>query len=135
MGHQRTGGQPPTSQHQGSPPQPTTVMANPERPGALEDKLDEVLLAIDDTWASLESKIDAVSSDLGLLHEDHKKLADRVTLMEHTVKATQDGLFGCYADGANRVKVLEQSTYVELFCLRLVTPQVPCYVLKLNANM
>ncbi|KAJ1135253.1 hypothetical protein NDU88_001697 [Pleurodeles waltl] len=39
----------------GSPPQSTTAMANPEHPGALEDKLDAVLLAIDGTQTSLES--------------------------------------------------------------------------------
>ncbi|KAJ1099813.1 hypothetical protein NDU88_004908 [Pleurodeles waltl] len=62
------GRQPPESQHRGSPPQSTTAMAN------LEDKLDAVLLAIDGTQTLPESKIDTVSSDLGLLRADHRKL-------------------------------------------------------------
>ncbi|KAJ1140723.1 hypothetical protein NDU88_007067 [Pleurodeles waltl] len=78
-------GQQPASQNQGFPPQSTTAMANPECPSALEDKLGIVLLAIDGTGTSLDSKIDTVSSDLGLLHADHKKLADKVTLVEKTV--------------------------------------------------
>ncbi|KAJ1085121.1 hypothetical protein NDU88_005254 [Pleurodeles waltl] len=62
-------------------------MGGTERPSALEEKLDAVLLAIDNTRTSLESKIDMVSLDLSLLHADHRKLADRVTLVERDTQA------------------------------------------------
>ncbi|KAJ1151073.1 hypothetical protein NDU88_003861 [Pleurodeles waltl] len=62
-------------------------MGGVECPSALEEKLDAVLLAVDNTQTSLESKIDTVSSDLSLLHADHRKLADRVTLVEQDTQA------------------------------------------------
>ncbi|KAJ1098883.1 hypothetical protein NDU88_003990 [Pleurodeles waltl] len=86
-------------------------MAHLECPSALEDILDAVLLAIDNTWTSLESKIDMVSSDLGLLHADHGKLADRVTLVEQTVMTLpprMDNLDTALKELMDRVRMLEQ---------------------------
>ncbi|KAJ1097645.1 hypothetical protein NDU88_002762 [Pleurodeles waltl] len=87
MGRQCTGGLPPVPHRQGSPSRSTVAIGGAERASAIEDKLDAVLLAIDNTWTSLESKIDTVSSDLSLLHADHRKLADMVTLVERDAQA------------------------------------------------
>ena len=58
---------------------------------SLESKLDthtkqfeKILAAIRDTKCALEAKIDTVALDVGLLREDHKKLADRVSEIEFT---------------------------------------------------
>ncbi|KAJ1186727.1 hypothetical protein NDU88_003508 [Pleurodeles waltl] len=84
---------------------------NGERPSALEDKLDAVLLAIDSTRTSVEAKIDMVSSDLGLLHADDRKLGDRVALVEQTVMALlprTDNLETSLKELKDKVRMLEQ---------------------------
>ncbi|KAJ1202198.1 hypothetical protein NDU88_005999 [Pleurodeles waltl] len=48
----------------------------------LENKLHNVLAAIEQTKSSLERKIGTVALDIALLHADHRKLATRVTKVE-----------------------------------------------------
>ncbi|KAJ1164682.1 hypothetical protein NDU88_005116 [Pleurodeles waltl] len=147
QGHQRRGGQPPALHHRGTPPQSTIAKANTECPSALEEKLDAVLLAIDNTRASLESKIDMVSSGLGLLHTDHRKLADRVTLVEQTVttlpprmdnldtalkeltadvrmpeKRAKDGEGRSLRNNVRLVGLLEGAVYRNLMCCPIFSP-------------
>ena len=49
-------------------------------------QFEKVLAAIQDTKNTLETKIDNVALDVGLLRSDHKKLAERVKVMEETNK-------------------------------------------------
>ena len=45
-------------------------------------QFESILQAIQDTKTSLESKIDAITLDVGLLRADHKKLVTRVATVE-----------------------------------------------------
>ena len=45
-------------------------------------QFDKILQAIQDTKTTLETKIDTVALDLGILRADHRKLAERVTELE-----------------------------------------------------
>ncbi|KAJ1101508.1 hypothetical protein NDU88_006575 [Pleurodeles waltl] len=60
-----------------------------EHPTSLEDKLDRILLATEDSKMSLETKIDPVASDLTLLHADHRKVADKVVMAEQSIETLQ----------------------------------------------
>ncbi|KAJ1113187.1 hypothetical protein NDU88_001442 [Pleurodeles waltl] len=48
-----------------------------------------ILAAIEDTKESLERKIETMATDINLLWEDHKKLADRVADAEFTLVQTR----------------------------------------------
>ena len=48
------------------------------------EQFEKILTAIRDTKCALEAKIDTVAVDVGLLREDHKKLAARVSEVEST---------------------------------------------------
>ena len=49
-------------------------------------QFEKILAAIQDTKNTLEAKIDNVALDVGLLRADHKKLAERVKVIEETNK-------------------------------------------------
>ncbi|KAJ1166497.1 hypothetical protein NDU88_006897 [Pleurodeles waltl] len=63
---------------------------------SISDKVDTVLAAVkkigaalENMRATLECKIDAVLTDLTLLHEDHRKLAEKVHNAELTIEELQ----------------------------------------------
>ncbi|KAJ1170229.1 hypothetical protein NDU88_002110 [Pleurodeles waltl] len=49
------------------------------------DKLDLILREIGDMWTTIEHPIDSLAGDLGLLRDDHCKLADKVRTLEETI--------------------------------------------------
>ncbi|KAJ1177653.1 hypothetical protein NDU88_002905 [Pleurodeles waltl] len=56
---------------------------------SLETKLHPVLEAIEHTRISLETRIANMATDLPLLHADHRKLADKVTVSVQTIVELQ----------------------------------------------
>ncbi|KAJ1173687.1 hypothetical protein NDU88_005513 [Pleurodeles waltl] len=48
-------------------------------------KFNDILNAVQDIKSTLEPKIDSLGIPIGHLHEDHKKLKDRVEATENTV--------------------------------------------------
>ncbi|KAJ1191030.1 hypothetical protein NDU88_000347 [Pleurodeles waltl] len=71
-------------------PRPRTGVADPVVHPTTEIEpaaptLQDVLRAIAASWIALEVKIDTLSIDLGILQDDHKRLAERDTTMERDV--------------------------------------------------
>ncbi|KAJ1114053.1 hypothetical protein NDU88_002292 [Pleurodeles waltl] len=48
-------------------------------------KLDKILKTVADAWQDLCKRVDVVTVEMGLLHDDYKKLSSCVTQMEHTL--------------------------------------------------
>ena len=74
------------------------------------DKLDRILDAIEHTREQVETKIGEVLVGLGLLHEDHKKLAERVTQSEYTLRDLQPKTTGTQSQF---LKLIERVRYLE----------------------
>ncbi|KAJ1154748.1 hypothetical protein NDU88_007491 [Pleurodeles waltl] len=53
-------------------------------PASPIDKLDWILKKIHESWTAIEHHINSIASDLGILRDDHKKLADKVHAAEGT---------------------------------------------------
>ena len=79
-------------------------------PLALQITLDKILHAIANTKSTLQSKIDSVAAELGLLRADHASLSERVKTNEGTLVELQPAqkALQLQVDGlTNRVQVLE----------------------------
>ncbi|KAJ1205429.1 hypothetical protein NDU88_000864 [Pleurodeles waltl] len=71
-------------------------------------KQDKILKAIADTWQDLHNQVDTV--EVGLLHEDHKKLTGTVTKTESTldeIRPAESNLEGQVWSLATKVQELE----------------------------
>ncbi|KAJ1100621.1 hypothetical protein NDU88_005702 [Pleurodeles waltl] len=66
-------------------PRPEALASNSHKLDAVLAAVERIGTDLDQTQASLESKIDKVTSDLNLLHADHRKLADKTCLLEDTL--------------------------------------------------
>ena len=72
--------------------------------------LTDIMQAINASREALESKIDTLATDMGLLRDDHRKLADRVTSAEKDITVIAPGLTllsSQLREVESKVKVLE----------------------------
>ncbi|KAJ1179173.1 hypothetical protein NDU88_004409 [Pleurodeles waltl] len=67
-------------------------------------KFNDILNAVQDIKSTLEPKTDALQIDIGHLHEDHKKLKDRVEAIENTVSEMRPTV----ADAATHINDLQK---------------------------
>ncbi|KAJ1098249.1 hypothetical protein NDU88_003365 [Pleurodeles waltl] len=71
-----------TKRHNNSPSVDCIPPTNPSPP---EDKLDLILREIHDLRTAIEHRIDTIATDLSILRDDYRKLADRVLAAEGTL--------------------------------------------------
>ncbi|KAJ1156288.1 hypothetical protein NDU88_009012 [Pleurodeles waltl] len=79
---------------------PTVTAIKP--PGPAEAKLDRILMAIADTKQDLGGRVDMAVVELSLLHDDQRKLSEKITQTEIALQTLQ--LAATYFEG--RVKEL-----------------------------
>ncbi|KAJ1156969.1 hypothetical protein NDU88_009685 [Pleurodeles waltl] len=92
MGHLRSADQHTSSIHQASPWMMAATLGRQGQvdcPFSLADKLDTVLVVIEQSGTSLEAKINTVATNLTMLHAGHRKLADKVEVTEQTLSTLQ----------------------------------------------
>lgn len=102
--------------HSRGGPKITATQANP----SISDKLDQVLAAIDLSRVSMEERLGTLTTDISLIRDDHRKLADRVVEgekivadLQPTVKAQQTTLqavLNCLTTMEERMDNLEGSS-------------------------
>ncbi|KAJ1192390.1 hypothetical protein NDU88_001697 [Pleurodeles waltl] len=87
-----------------SPTETPQIGTNGDPPGS--PSLGDIMQAITFTRDSLETKMDSLAVNLGLLREDQCRLADRVTETEQTLGALSPGLTAAEA----RITKLKKQT-------------------------
>lgn len=75
----------------GGKPQRNATTASTEL--TLSEKIDKLLAAIEHSRVSMEERLGNITTDISLLRDDHRKLADKVSDWEKIIATMQHSLF------------------------------------------